>query len=180
MKGSVFIAASVDGFIARKDGRIDWLPSGDGPNGEDYGYRRFFDSVDALILGRKTFETALYFGKWPYGKKPTIVLSRRRLSIPKRLPDSVEAMSCTPKALVEALAGRRMRHLYIDGGRTIQGFLRAGLIQQITITRIPILLGDGVPLFGSLKKDVKLRHLRTRAYANGMVQTTYSVDRPAR
>lgn len=176
MKASVYIATSLDGFIARRDGKIDWLPSGEGPSGEDYGYKKFIASVDALVMGRKTFKTALSFGEWPYGKKPVIVLSRRRRLIPKRLPRSVESMSCTPSRLMKILAERKMKHLYIDGGKTIQGFLNAGLIKQLIITRIPVLIGSGIPLFGPLQHDVKLQHIRTKAYSNGLVQSTYEVS----
>lgn len=172
MKATVFIGTSLDGFIARKDGGIDWLPAfGD----EDYGYNAFFKTVDALVMGRKSFQTALKFPEWPYGRKPVIVLSRRRVKVPAKLAGTVEWMSGTPAALVRKLGKRGLRHLYIDGGMTIQGFLRAGLIDRLVITRVPVLLGEGRPLFGPIGRDVKLKHLGTKAYPDGLVQSRYDV-----
>ncbi len=173
MKATVYIATSIDGFIARENGGIDWLPAiGDG---EDYGYREFIDSVDAIVMGRKTFETVLSFGSWPYGKKPVIVLSSRQVEIPQNIEGTVESISSSPKEVVRRLAERGFKHLYIDGGKTIQGFLREGLIDRIIITRIPILLGTGIPLFGPTQHDIKLRHIETRQFESGLVQSRYDV-----
>ncbi len=172
MKATVYIAASVDGFIAREDGGIDWLPEvGD----EDYGYGEFMDSVDAMVMGRNTFELALSFGSWPYGEMPVVVLSSRRLEIPSGISGTVEAMSGPPREVVRRLAERGFGHLYVDGGKTIQGFLREGLIGRLIITRVPVLLGAGIPLFGPLPQDVRLRHVRTRQFENGLVQSEYAV-----
>ena len=180
MKATVFIAASVDGFIARTDGAIDWLPSGDNADGgEDYGYQAFFDSVDALVMGRNTYELARTFGTWPYGDKPVVVLSTDDPAIPSEL-GKVESMSGAPMEIVSRLHRRGFRHLYIDGGKTIQGFLAAGLIQRMIITRIPVLIGTGIPLFGPLAADVRLEHVATRHYLSGLVQTEYGVLPPAR
>ena len=177
MKASVFIATSLDGFIAREDGRIDWLPSGDpSPDAEDYGYKDFIGTVDALVMGRRTYETALSFGEWPYGEKSVVVLSSKALEIPAKIAGSVEHMSLAPAEVVQALEKRGATHLYIDGGATIQGFLKAHLIQQITITRIPVLLGSGIPLFGKLEDDIKLRHINTRHFPNGFVQSRYEIS----
>ncbi|MDF2630041.1 MAG: riboflavin biosynthesis protein RibD protein [Symbiobacteriaceae bacterium] len=173
---SVFIATSLDGFIARPDGAIDWLPAGDG-SGEDYGYQEFMDSVDTLVMGRNTYEMARSFGAWPYAGKPVVVLSTRPVAIPAEIADSVEAMSAPPDEVVRRLAARGARHLYIDGGKTIQGFLAAGLVSQMIITRVPVLLGSGLPLFGPLPQDVHLRHTETRSYADGLVQSRYAVAR---
>ena len=176
MKASVFIATSLDGFIARENGDIDWLPSPDSnASDEDYGYKEFMATVDVLVMGRKTFEKALTFGKWPYGSKPVVVLSSGPVQVPGKIAESVEAMSCSPTELVSRLAERGAGHLYIDGGKTIQGFLDAGLIQQIIITRVPTLIGSGIPLFGPLKHDIKLRHIETRQFASGFVQSKYTV-----
>lgn len=176
MKASVFIATSLDGFIARENGDIHWLSEADG-NGseEDYGYKDFMATVDVLVMGRKTFEKVLTFGEWPYGSKPVVVLSSRPVQVPKKIAQSVESMSCPPAELVSRLAERGAGHLYIDGGKTIQGFLDAGLIQQIIITRIPVLIGSGISLFGPLKHDVKLRHIETRQFTSGFVQSKYVV-----
>ncbi|MDX6768571.1 MAG: dihydrofolate reductase family protein [Elusimicrobiota bacterium] len=176
MKVSVFIATSLDGFIAREDGRIDWLPSGEpAPDAEDYGYKDFISTVDTLVMGRKTYETALSFGEWPYENKSVIVLSSKALEIPGRIAKSVEHMSLAPKEVVQALAKRGATHLYIDGGATIQGFLKAQLIHQMTITQIPVLLGSGIPLFGKLENDIRLRHMNTRHFPSGFVQSKYEI-----
>jgi len=172
MKGSVFIATSLDGFIAREDGALDWLPAG---GGEPHGYTEFMDTVDALVIGRKTFETVLGFDAWPYGTKPVIVLSATLSEL--NAPDGAvcDLMCGTPDEISSRLAQSGMKHLYIDGGVTIQGFLEAGLIQELTITRIPVLLGSGIPLFGLVSRDIRLDHVVTRAYASGMVQSKYVV-----
>jgi dihydrofolate reductase len=171
VKASVFIATSLDGFIARANGDLDWLPSA---GGEPHGYEEFMATVDALVIGRKTFETVLTFDTWPYGEKPVFVLSTRPLA--PALPGAVvERMSGAPAEIVAQLAARGVRHVYVDGGITIQGFLRAGLIQRLIITRIPVLLGAGIPLFGALQRDVALRHVGTRQYASGLVQSEYVV-----
>jgi len=172
VKASVFIATSLDGFIARANGDLDWLPPG---GGEPHGYDEFMATVDALVIGRKTFETVLTFDTWPYGEKPVFVLSTRTLA-PAPLGAVVERMSGAPADIVSQLAARGIRHIYVDGGITIQRFLQGGLIQRLTITRIPVLLGDGIPLFGALQRDIALRHVATRQYASGLVQSEYAVS----
>ncbi len=176
MKCSVFIATSLDGFIARTDGGLDWLPAGgESGAGEDYGYQEFFDSIDTLVMGRNTYDLARSFREWPYHGKKVVVLSSRYPETLTRLTDEVEAAGCSPARLVSQLSDRGARHLYVDGGRTIQGFLGAGLIDDMTITRIPILLGEGIPLFGRLASDIRLQHLETRAFKDGLVQSRYRV-----
>ncbi len=176
---SVFIAASLDGFIARRDGRIDWLERANQrvPAGEDCGYAQFMSGIDALVMGRRTFALARSFPEWPYGKTPVIVLSRRLRTLPRGVPDTVRLSRQAPAALVARLAARGLRRLYIDGGVTIQRFLAAGLIDEITITTIPVLLGAGRPLFGRLPKDLALEHLSTHAFDFGFVQSRYRVSR---
>ena len=168
---SVFIGASLDGFIARTDGSLDWLPPGDG---EPHGYEEFMATVDALVIGRKTFETVLAFDKWPYGSKPVFALSSRPLA-PAPPEVLVERMSGDPAEIVSKIADRGVRHVYVDGGITIQGFLRAGLIQRLIIARIPVLIGDGIPLFGATQRDIALKHIATRQYASGLVQSEYVI-----
>ena len=176
MKVSVYIATSLDGFIARENGDLDWLPGSDGKSDdEDYGFHEFMDSVDVLVMGRKSYEMVLSFGKWPYGSKRVVVLSSKLIRIPDDLAETVESRSCAPAELVKDLIKTVAKHLYIDGGKTIQGFLNAGLIQEIIITRIPTLIGSGIPLFGPLNKDRKLGHIETRSFANGFVQSRYEV-----
>jgi dihydrofolate reductase len=171
MKASVFIATTLDGFIARQDGTLDWLPKDPVP----HGYDEFMATVDALVIGRKTFDTALAFDPWPYGKKPVIVLSTKMSQL--KAPDGAmcDFMTGTPREIVARLTERGMKHLYIDGGVTIRGFLEAGLIQRFIITRMPVLLGSGIPLFGPLPHDIRLEHVATRSYAGGMVQSEYLI-----
>ena len=180
MKTTVYIATSMDGFIARQNGEIDWLPSGeDVEGGEDYGYQEFIDSVDALVMGRNTYDLTLSFDSWPYGTKPVFVLSSRKVEIPNDISETVESICAPPREVVRCLSERGFNHLYIDGGKTIQAFLREGLIQQFIITKVPILIGTGIPLFSSLPHDVKLYHLETRQFENGLVQSKYEVIREA-
>lgn len=169
---SVFIGTSVDGFIARPNGHLDWLPEG---GGEPHGYEEFIASVDAIVIGRKTFETVLTFGAWPYADKRVVVLSSRPVNLSTVTEGVVEQMSGPPDEVVSQLAASDAHHLYVDGGITIQGFLRAGLIQRLIITRVPVLIGDGVSLFGALPHDVRLRHVATRDYPSGLVQSEYHV-----
>lgn len=171
MKASVFVGVSVDGFLARPNGALDFLPPG---GGEAHGYEEFMASVDALVIGRNTFDIVLAFEEWPYGAKPVFVLSTRPLPpVPKGA--LVEHMSGEPAEILKQLEARDIRHVYVDGGITIQRFLRAGLIQRLTITRVPVLIGSGIPLFGALPRDVALRHVATRHYASGLVQSEYEV-----
>ena len=177
---SVYIAASLDGFIAREDGDIDWLGAGDqgaGDPSEDYGYAAFFSTVDVMVMGRGTYEKVLTFDGWPYGKTPVTVLSSRALEIPDHLADTVRATTATPREVVEELSAQGHRHAYIDGGQTIQGFLAAGLLDRLIVTRIPVLLGSGRPLFGKMPADIRLRHVRTDAFSSGLVQSEYEVLR---
>jgi dihydrofolate reductase len=176
MELSVFVGTSLDGFIAREDGALDWLqgPSGSEPP-PDFGYDAFFATVDALVMGRATYEIVRAFPKWPYGTKPVIVLSSRPVAMPPELLGSVEHMRGTPQEIVAQLGARGWKHLYIDGGKTIQAFLAAGLITRMIINRLPILIGSGIPLFGRLPGDVRLDHVRTQSYRGGMVQTEYKV-----
>ena len=172
MTASVFIATSLDGFIARPDGGIDWLPVG---GGEPHGYDEFIAGVDAIVLGRKSFEKVLTFGDWPYGDKRVVVLSSRHVDFSAAAGAVVEQMAGPPAEIVSLLAASGAHHLYIDGGITIQRFLRAGLIQRLIITRVPVLIGDGIPLFGTLPHDIRLHHVATRPLPSGMVQSEYHV-----
>ena len=172
MPVSVFVGASVDGFIARPNGELDWLPA-DG--GEPHGYDEFMESVDALVIGRKTFETVLAFDAWPYGQKRVVVLSSRPIDFSAVRDAVVERMDATPDEIVTRLAAPGFHHLYVDCGITIQGFLRAGLVDRLIVTRVPVLIGEGIPLFGSLPRDIRLVHVATRHYPSGLVQSEYRV-----
>lgn len=174
---SVFIATSLDGFIAREDDSLDWLEiaNSTAPEGEDCGYVSFMDSVDVLVMGRNTYEKVLSFGQWPYENKPVIVLSSRKLKIPDNLSSTVEHSSESPEELYTRLSNNGLTRLYIDGGITIQRFLQAGLINDLTITVIPVLLGKGKSLFGPLEKDIALKHISTKVYDFGFTQSIYQV-----
>jgi dihydrofolate reductase len=172
MTASVFIATSLDGFIARPNGDLDWLPAG---GGEPHGYDEFIASVDAIVLGRKSFDKVLTFEAWPYGDKRVVVLSSRPVDLSAARGGVVEQMAGPAAEIVSRLAASGAHHLYIDGGITIQRFLRARLIQRLVITRVPVLIGDGVPLFGAVPHDIRLHHVTTRHYPSGLVQSEYHV-----
>ena len=178
---SVFIATSLDGCIARSDGSIDWLERANAavPAGEDCGYADFIQTVDAIVMGRATFDKVLSFPEWPYGSLPVYVLSTTLRSRPAGVPDSVQVLSASPHEVVDRAAAAGHHHLYIDGGRTIQGFLKAGLITELTITLIPLLLGSGIKLFGDLPADTNLRLLSSRAFPFGFVQCHYALCQEA-
>src|SRR2546423_2552614 len=170
VKASVFVGTSLDGFMARENGEFDFLPPG---GGEPHGYDEFLASVDALVIGRHTFETILSFDTWPY-PKPVFVLSSRALA-PTPPTAVVERMAGDPHDVMSQLDARGFKHVYVDGGITIQRFLDAGLIQRLIITRVPVLIGTGIPLFGPLRRDISLKHVATRQYASGLVQSEYVV-----
>lgn len=172
MMVSVFIGTSLDGYIARLTGEYDFLPEG---GGEPHGYDEFFASVDTLVIGRKTFETVLAFATWPYGNKRVVVLSSKPVDFSAVRGGVVEQMGGPPAEIVAKLAASGSHHLYVDGGITIQHFLRAGLIQRLIITRVPVLIGEGIPLFGALPRDVQLQHVATQHYASGLVKSEYRI-----
>lgn len=167
----VFIATSVDGFIARRDGNLDWLKAVERP-GEDYGYQRFFNSVDALVIGRGTYDVARAFEPWPYAGKRCVVMTRRAFE-PKA---NEETFSGEPAALLGELERAGVRRVYVDGGAVISQFLAAGLIDELTISRVPVLLGTGIPLFGP-GTEQPLTLVESRAFPSGLVQTTWRIAR---
>ncbi len=171
----MFIATSLDGYIARENGELDWLPAAGAVSEDiDNGYKEFMASVDTCVMGRHTFEKVLTLGPWPYGGKRAVVLTSRSTGLPP-LPDGAEYMGGAPEEIVRRLSERGARHLYIDGGNTIRRFLEAGLIQRLVITRIPVILGAGIPLFGPVGRDIHLQHVGTRCYPSGFVQSEYAV-----
>jgi len=171
MKLSVFVGTSLDGFIARPNGDYDFLPT-DG--GEPHGYDEFIATVDTILIGRNTFEVVLKLPSWPYGDKRVVVLSHRALDF-SGIAGRVEKMSGEPAQIANQLAATGSKHVYVDGGITVQQFLRAGLVHHITVTRVPVLIGEGIPLFGSVPHDIKLRHVGTRQYKSGLVTSEYDV-----
>lgn len=175
---SVFIATSLDGFIARPDGAIDWLTSGPQLEGEDFGYEAFMADVDLLVMGRHTFEQVLTFPEWPYGQRRVVVLTSHAWEAPEHLRATVSVRGGRPGDLVAGFEAEGVRHVYLDGGVAIQRFLAAGLVDDLTITRVPVLLGAGRPLFGGLSGDLRVQHDGTRVFANGYVQSQYRLTGP--
>lgn len=173
MKNHVYIATSLDGDI-------DWLTQQPGADpGDDFGYSEFIKGVDCIVMGRNSFEKVLSFSEWPYTNTRVLVLSSTLAQIPKGInglvEGSVELYSGALVSLVGKLENEGCKGLYIDGGQTIQGFLRENLITDITITTVPILLGGGISLFGSVESSIDLQHITTKCYNNGFVQTSYKV-----
>lgn len=173
--GHVFIATSLDGYIARKNGDIAWLLQQDLPE-ENHGYENFISNIDAIIMGRGTFETICDFTPWPY-EQPIVVLSSTLAmqTIPEHLAGKVRFSNQTPEQVMAMLEAEGCKRVYIDGGQVVQSFLKLNLIDDFIITKIPILLGSGRPLFGSLAHDVFLQHLNTESYPSGFVQSHYRV-----
>jgi dihydrofolate reductase len=176
MKISTYISTTLDGFIAREDGSIDWLAT-TAIEGEDFGFGEFNLTVDAIVMGRKAFETIHNFGSWPYGSKPVYILTSRPQDLPEKGTRNLQPIAGTPGEIVQQLSGKGYDNVYIEGSKVIQAFVCAGLIDHFIITRVPVLIGQGIPLFGPLEKDVKLQHVFTRVYPNGFEQSDYQVIR---
>ena len=174
---SIFVGVSLDGFIARPNGDLDWLMGEGGGDSAEYGYNEFIAGIDAIVMGRKTFEKVLTFDKWYYGNKRVVVLSHQplNLSVAQARGGVIEQMAGSPAEIVVKLGASGARRLYVDGGITIQEFLRAGVIHRLVISRLPVLIGEGIPLFGSLSHDIRLIHVTTRTFPGGMVQSEYHV-----
>ena len=174
---AVFVGVSLDGFIARSNGELDWLMGEGGGDSAEYGYNEFIAGIDAIVMGRKTFEKVLKFDKWYYGNKRVVILSHKPidLSVAQARGGIVERMGGPPPEIVAKLADSGAKRLYVDGGITIQEFLRTGLIHRLIISRLPVLIGEGIPLFGSLPRDIRLSHIATRTYPGGMVQSEYHI-----
>lgn len=174
MQASAFIATSLDGFIARPDHSIDWLEDTSSDATEDYGYEDFVKTVSSVVMGRKTFQKIMTFPEWPFQSQRVIVLSSTMQSIPDSLADQVQLFNGSAEELTTLLEAEGDSHIYVDGSRAIQSFIAAGLLTDITVTTVPLLIGEGISLFGGpLPKDVKLTHVATRAFQNGFVQTHY-------
>lgn len=173
----VFIATSLDGYIARLDGDIDWLLQRDDPQ-EDHGYADFIADKDCIVMGRGSYEKALTFEKWPY-HLPVLVLSKQLAGapVPKELQGTVSFSSLSPMDTMKELAQKDVRRVYIDGGRIVQSFLRDRLVEDMVITTVPVLIGTGRPLFGALSNDIDLALVSSRCFHSGLVQTTYRVLR---
>ncbi|WOT04221.1 dihydrofolate reductase family protein [Shewanella youngdeokensis] len=183
LKCSVYIATSLDGYIATVDGEVDWLHTCgnlDADMGsEDMGFYAYINSVDCMIMGRKCMETIsamdLSPEQWVYGNMPIIVLSNTLKQPPENMQGKVEMYAGGIEDLLHILAKRGLKHAYIDGGATITSFINLKLINEMVITKAPILLGDGIALFGKIQGHVKLINAETKAYKNDFVQVKYDV-----
>lgn len=169
----LYIAASLDGFIADRDGGVDWLEQATSDADGDYGYADFYEEVSALVMGRRTYEQVRGFGAWPYPGKPTVVFAH---APPDGDHPDVAFASGAPADVVTSLRDRGEGDLWlVGGGALIASFQAVGLIDTVILTLIPILLGDGVPLFVGTQPKVDLRHVDTRTFASGVVQLRYDV-----
>jgi dihydrofolate reductase len=174
MKTIVYIGTSLDGFIARNDGKIDWLVKFEKPVKDDY--TKFMVKIDAVVIGRGTFEKVLTFPSWPY-EKEVYVLSTSIKQIPDKLKGKVIVLSMKPRALLKYLSNEGLSNIYVDGGKVIQSFLKDDCIDEMIITTAPVLIGSGIPLFGEFDKDLPFKHVRTKVYSNGLVKSHYKRKR---
>lgn len=172
----VYIAQSLDGYIADKNGGIDWLNEIPNPENSDFGFAEFIGKIDAIVMGRNTFETAISFGVWIY-TKPVYVVSATLNDLPQEYSGKAEILNLKPKQIIETLAKNGMKNLYIDGGALIQSFLSEDLIDELIITSIPILLGGGIPLFGELDNSLKFKFQKSEVLNNSLVKSYYKRDR---
>lgn len=173
MSNIVYIATSLDGYIADKDGGLDWLHSTPNPDNLDFGWAEFMSKMDALVMGRNTFEAVCGFDcEWPY-EKPVFVLSNSLKMVPEEYKDKAEVITGPLLQIVKSLNEKGYNNLYIDGGKTVQSFLKGSLIDEMIITQIPVLLGGGVPLFDKLSSPVEFEHVNTEVHLNALVQTHY-------
>ena len=175
--GHIFIATSLDGFIARDDGDISWLLERDDPT-EDHGYDRFIADKDVIVMGRNTYESIRDIRPWPYNR-PVVVLSATitEADVPEDISGRVRIVSMPSTQVMAFLEAEGKQRAYIDGGLVIQSFLQAGLISDIVITSVPILLGQGRRLFGELASDIPLIHKGTTSFPSGLVQSCYSIEK---
>jgi len=177
MSNIVYIATSLDGYIADKNGNIEWLQIVSNPDGLDFGWADFIDGIDAIIMGRTTAETVLGFGLgWPY-TKPVFILSNTWRKIPGELVGKAELINGSMKQVIKTLNQRDIKNIYVDGGKTINSFMREGLVDEIIITTIPVILGGGVPLFGELDDAINLEHIKTNVFLDAIVQNHYRVKK---
>ena len=179
MSNIVYVGTSLDGYIADRKGGLDWLESIPNPESSDLGWVDFLEGIDAIVMGRNTFETVLGFGgEWPYPKK-VFVLSSTLRTLPEGAPENVALINASPAEVVKHLQAKGYRNLYIDGGLTIRRFLAEDLIDEIIISRLPILLGGGIPLFGDLPGHLMFKHIETKILLDEIVSSRYSRRREA-
>lgn len=171
----VFIATSLDGFISRPDGDIDWLLQRDDPS-EDHGYQDFITDKDIIVMGRGSYEKVRTFDTWFYDR-PVVVLSKQLADspVPEALKNKLRFSNLAPRELMAELASQGVQRVYVDGGQVVQSFLCEGLVTDMVITTVPVLIGSGRPLFGGLEQDVDLKLVSSRSFASGLVQSTYQL-----
>ncbi len=172
MANHIFLAVSLDGYIADRNNSVDWLAIYPQEQGDDAPFTLFMDTVDAVVMGRNTFEAVLQFGVWPY-TKPVFVLSKTLHHVHETMADKVTLTREEPSFLLRTLRQNGYNEIYIDGGKVVQSFMEKGLIDSMTLTHIPIVLGGGVPLFGALPKPQKFEHVHTQILTGGLVMSGY-------
>ena len=175
MKTSVYIGTSLDGFIAKTDGNIDWLTQYANDDAI-HAYEEFMNGIDAIVIGRGTFEKILTFPSWPYEKK-VFVLSKSIKQVPDVVKDKIAVLSMEPKELLNYLSDKNFSAVYVDGGKVIQGFLKEDLIDELIISKVPVLIGSGIPLFDYLNTDLQFEHIHTQVSSNGLVRSYYERKR---
>lgn len=172
MKFIAFIATSSDGFIARKNGDLDWLPQPKTDNKEDYGYSKFISKIDTIIMGRNTFEKVAGFDKWPY-KKPVIVISTKIKKVPPKLNNNKILIKKNPDETIQIIKEQKLKTIYVDGGKTIRWFIKNNLLDEIIITIIPIKLETGIKLFTNKNQKYKFLLKDKIDFENGIIQEKY-------
>ena len=177
MSNIVYIATSLDGYIARKDGNLDWLMEIPNPDNSDYGFQSFIDGVDGILMGRNSFETVVSFNQWPY-TKPVFILSNKLVSLPDGYQERAKIVNGEIKDILRSLRRKGIENLYIDGGKTIQSFLKQDLIDELIITRVPIILGSGFPLFVDMDIEIKFKLIDTEILNEDLVKSTYKRIKP--
>ncbi len=171
MKTIVYIGTSLDGFIARKDGDIDWLTRFANEEAIN-AYKELMSRVDAIVIGRSTFDKVLTFPSWPY-EKNVFALSSSIKQVPEKVKDKVTILSMKPTELLSYLTEKGFSSIYVDGGKVIQDFLKENLIDELIISKVPIIIGTGIPLFGYLDTDIQFDHIKTVVASNGLVRSYY-------
>ena len=177
MSNIVYIATSLDGYIARKDGNLDWLMEIPNPDNSDYGFQSFINGIDGILMGRITFETIVGFNQWPY-TKPVFILSNKLVSLPDGYQERAKIVNGEIKDILRSLRRKGIENLYIDGGKTIQSFLKQDLIDELIITRVPIILGSGFPLFVDMDIEIKFKLIDTEILNEDLVKSTYKRIKP--
>jgi len=175
MKAFVYIGTSLDGFIARTNGDIEWLVQY--ANDEAIqAYEEFISKIDAVVIGRGTFDKVLTFPSWPYEKR-VFVLSNTLKKLPAIVENKAILLSLSPADTLKKLSQEGYTNVYVDGGLVIQNFLKADLIDELIISKVPIIIGSGIPLFADVKQDLLFQHVKTEVQSNELVRSYYKRKR---